>query len=632
MFGYRGKYIRLDLSAGTCDILPLDDSLFQKYIGGAGVAAKFVFDETSPETDPLGPENVLAAFTGPFTGSRISSSSRHHVVARSPQTGILGESSVGGDWGVQLKQAGFDGIVVSGRAAAPVYLWIHDGACELRDASSIWGQNSFDSAEWLKAKTHPKATAAVIGQAGENLVRFASIPHIGKLVRTAGRTGMGAVMGSKNLKAMVVYGTQPVPIADDDALRASVQQALPHIRQATIDFTKYGTSGGVEKYEYLGNFPIQNWRGSRWEEGAGKISGVRMHDTILVGRYSCRGCVLACGRHVKIEEGPYAPLDAEGPEYETVGTMGGECLVDNLEAICVANDLCNRYGLDTITTGAVIAFGMEAYEKGLITKADTDGLELTWGSAQALVEMVHRIAKRENIGGLLGKGVKAAAEELGRNAVEFAVHVKGLEPSAHDPRRFWTQALSYATAARGACHNAAWAHPYELGLFIPELGIDKPHKSYEINGLADVVIKLQDFQALNDGLIMCRFAQVGRAVSLTNVRQWYNLITGLDVTIEALMLAGERIFNLKRLYNTRLGISRKDDFLPPRFMTHNRKGSGITNQLPPIGQMLNAYYEERGWDEAGVPTPEKLAELGLLESVCDNSTLIPGSHTINPLP
>lgn len=613
MFGYLGKYLRVDLTSRQIKILPIEDSLFLKYIGGVGIAARIVFDETTPETDPLGPENVLAAFTGPFTGTRVPSSSRHHYVARSPQTGIIGESSVGGDWGAQLKQAGFDGIVVTGKAESPVYLWIHDGEIELRDASSIWGQDAFDSTEWLKSQTDPKVTAAVIGQAGENLVPIASIPHIGKTVRTAGRTGMGAVMGSKNLKAMVAYGTRPIPIADDAALKTSVEQTLPHIRQVTGDFTKYGTSGGVEKYEYMGNFPIKNWRGSRWEEGASKISGVRMHDTILVGRYTCRRCTIACGRHVKIEQGPYAPLDTEGPEYETVGTMGGECLIDNLEAICKANELCNRYGLDTISVGAAVAFGMEAFERGLITKIDTDGLDLVWGSSEALVEMVHRIAKGENIGKLLGKGVKAAAEELRGNAVEFAVHVKGLEPSAHDPRRFWTQALSYATAARGACHNAAWSHPYELGLSLPEVGLDTPKKSYEINGLAEYVSKLQNFQCLNDSLILCRFAQVGKAVTLTNTVDWYNRITGLDIGVEDLMLAGERAFNLKRLYNTRLGISRKDDFLPPRFMTHNRKGGGLNTQLPPIGQMLNEYYEYRGWDEFGIPTPEKLAALDLLE-------------------
>ncbi len=615
MFGYQGKYLRVNLTTKQIQVCLIEDELFRKYIGGVGLAVKIVYEETDADTDPLGVENVLAAFTGPFTGSRVLSASRHHYVARSPQTGILGESSVGGDWATQLKQAGFDGVVITGKADSPVYLWIHDGEFELRDATPIWGQDSFESAEWLKAQTHEKASAAVIGQAGENLVPIAGIPHIGTNVRfgIAGRTGMGAVMGSKNLKAMVAYGTLSLSFADDGTLKDSIQQAIPHIRKATADFTKYGTSGGVEKYEYLGNFPIRNWRDSRWEEGAKKISGVRMHDTILTGRYTCRRCTIACGRHINIQGGEYGPLDGEGPEYETIGTMGGECMIDNLEAICGANELCNRYGLDTISVGAAVAFGMEAYEKGLITKSDTGGLELTWGSSEALIEMTHRIAKGENVGRLLGKGVQGAAEELGGNAAEFAVHVKGLEPSAHDPRRFWVQAVSYATAARGACHNANWGHPYELGLSMPEIGLMKPHKSYEMEGLIHVAAKLQDYQTLNDALVVCRFAQVGGAVSLTNVTEWYNQITGNNLTVNDMLLAGERIFNLKRLYNTRAGISRKDDFLPPRFMTHNRKGEGMTNQLPPIGRMLNEYYEYRGWDEIGIPTPEKLAELGLLE-------------------
>lgn len=609
MYGYQGKLLRVDLTSGKIETQPIADEMFEKYIGGVGIAAKILYDETTPDTNPLGPENVLIAFTGPFTGTRVPSSGRHHVVARSPQTGYFGEANVGGSWGIQLKKAGFDGVVVTGKAASPVYVWVHDGQAELRDASPIWGQDSFDSAQWLKSQTDEKATAAVIGQAGENMVRFASIPHIGKIVRSAGRTGMGAVMGSKNLKAMVAFGTQSFPIADQEALKASVQGTMPHIRESTEAFTKYGTAGGVEKYEYLGNFPIKNWQGSRWEDGASKISGTTMHDTILTGRLSCRGCPIACGRHITIEEGPYAPLDTEGPEYETVGTMGGECLVDDLEAISKANELCNRYGLDTISTGAVVAFGMEAFEKGLITKEDTNGVDLVWGSGEALVEMVHQIAKGEGAGKLLGQGSKIAAEELGGNAVEFAVHVKGLEPSAHDPRRFWTQALTYATAARGACHNRSWGHAYELGLTVPELGFTKPHPHYEIEGLAEFVTKMQNFQCMNDTLVLCRFAQVGHAVNLTNTLDWYNMITGREASIDDLMEVGERIFNLKRLYNTRLGVSRKDDFLPPRFMTLNRQDPGLDNQLPPIGQMLNEFYEYRGWDEIGVPTSEKLASL-----------------------
>jgi aldehyde:ferredoxin oxidoreductase len=611
MLGYHGRLLRVDLTSRSIAVQELDDDLLETYIGGVGVGAKLLYDETGPETDPLGPDNVLIAFTGPYTGTRVPSSTRHHLVARSPLTGLLAESDVGGSWAAHFKATGFDGIVVTGKADSPVYLWIHDDGMEIRDAEPIWEQDSYASAAWLKGQTTRRVSAAVIGPAGERLARIASIPHVGNIVRAAGRTGLGAVMGSKNLKAMVAFGTQSAPIADPDGLNRSVREALPHVRQATETFSKYGTAGGVEKYEYLGNFPLQNWRGSRWEDGAKRISGVKMYETVLSGKRACLGCPIACGRHIEITAGRYAPLDCEGPEYETVGTMGGECLVDDLEAICKANELCNRYGLDTISAGSVIAFAMEAFEQGIITTEDTDGLVLTWGSGEALVEMVHRIGRREGIGDLLGEGVKRAAEALGHNAIEFAVHVKGLEPSAHDPRRFWSQALSYATNARGACHNRSWGHAYELGLNVPEIGIPESHESYQMEGLAEFTAKLQNFQSMNDTLIICRFTQVGNAVSATNLVDWFNLITGREVHIWDLMEVGERIFNLKRLYNTRLGISRKDDFLPPRFLTLNRDDPDLTNQLPPMGQMLSDYYTYRGWTETGIPTTAVLAALGL---------------------
>jgi len=611
MFGYHGKLLRVDLTDRKVHVDHLDDSLLESYVGGVGIGARLLSAETGPETDPLGPDNVLIAFTGPFTGTRVPSSTRHHLVARSPLTGLFGESSVGGSWAARLKGTGYDGVTVTGRADGPVYLWIHEDGVEIRDARPIWGKDSHDSAKWLTGQTTKKAAAAVIGPAGEQLTPIAGVPHVGSIVRAAARTGLGAVMGSKNLKAIVAYGTEPTPIADPQGLKDSVRSALPHVREVTETFRQYGTSGGVEKYEYLGNFPLQNWRGSRWEEGARRISGVRMYETVLSGNRACLGCPIACARHVVITEGPYAPLDSEGPEYETVGTLGGECLVDDLEAICKANELCNRYGLDTISTGSAIAFAMEAFEKGIITRNDMDGLELTWGSGEALVEMVHRIGRREGLGELLGEGVKRAAEQLGHNAVEFAVHVKGLEPSAHDPRRFWSQGLSYATAARGACHNRSWSHPYELGLNAPEIGISESHESYQIDGLAEFTAKLQDFQTMNDTLIICRFAQVGNAVSVTNLVDWYNLITGRDVGVWDLIEIGERIFNLKRLYNTRLGISRKDDFLPPRFLTLNREGDGLDTQLPPHGRMLSDYYQVRQWSEDGIPTSHKLTQLGL---------------------
>ncbi|MFZ4436888.1 MAG: aldehyde ferredoxin oxidoreductase family protein [Syntrophales bacterium] len=610
MLGYHKKILRVDLTSRKIGVQDLDNSLLEKYVGGVGLGARLLYDETTRDTDPLGPENILAAMTGPFTDSRVPSSSRHHVMGLSPLTGILGESNVGGSWAVHFKKTGYDGIVVTGKAETPVYLWIHDGGVEIRDARPIMGKDSIESSDWLKGQTTDKASAAVIGPAGERMARIAGIPHVGTIVRQAARCGMGAVMGSKNLKAMVTFGTRKVIQADEEGLKEQMKTVLPHIRKVTETFGKYGTSGGVENYEKLGNFPLQNWRASRWADAV-KISGVTMHDTILKGRYACLQCPIACGRHIRIEDGPFGPIDGEGPEYETLGTMGGECLVSDLAAICKANDLCNRYGLDTMSTGSVIAFAMEAFEKGLITTADTDGIELRWGSGEALVEMTKKIGLRQGIGELMGEGVMRMAAALGGNAVEFAIHVKGLEPSAHDPRRFWSQALSYGTAARGACHNASWSHPYELALSMSEIGIDKPHPSCQVEGTAVMTANLQNYQTMNDALILCRFAQVGKAVTATNVVDWYNMITGRQVDIGELMAVGERIFNLKRLFNTRLGVSRKDDFLPPRFLTHNRKGEGITTQLPPMGQLLADYYEYRGWSEEGLPTPEKLRQLGL---------------------
>jgi aldehyde:ferredoxin oxidoreductase len=610
MLGYQGKILRVDLTERKTVVQELHADLVEKFVGGVGIAAKILYEETTPETDPLGPENVLMAFTGPFTGTRVPSSSRHHVVARSPLTGLFGESNVGGSWGVHFKKTGYDGIVIRGQADQPVYLWIHEDGAEIRDARPIWGRDAFESADWLKSETTKRATAAVIGPAGERLARVASIPHVGTVARAAARTGLGAVMGSKKLKAIVAYGAKEIPLAQPEALREDINAILPHVKKVTEAFGKYGTSGGIENYEKIGNFPLKNWRGSRWE-GAARISGVTMHDTILSGRTACLLCPIACGRHVTIKEGPYAPLDCEGPEYETLGTLGGECLIDDLAAICKANDLCNRYGLDTISTGAVVAFSMEAYEKGLITKKDTDGVELTWGNAEALVAMVEKMGKREGIGELMGEGSKAMAAHLGKNSEEFAVHVKGLEPSAHDPRRFFSQGLSYATAARGACHNASWSHPYELALSMPEIGISEPQDAYQVEGKAEFTAKLQDLMTLMDTLLICRFTQIGKAVNVSNLINWVNSITGREIDVAECMKTGERVFNLKRLYNTRAGVSRKDDFLPPRFMTLNRKDESLTNQLPPIGRLLGDYYDYRGWSEDGIPTPEKQTELGL---------------------
>jgi aldehyde:ferredoxin oxidoreductase len=610
MFGYTKRLLRVNLTGRKVEVEELPENLLKKYIGGLGIGAKILYEETRIETKPLSPDNLLIAMTGPFTGTGVPTSGRHHLVSRSPATGFFGESNVGGSWAVHFKKAGFDGIVVKGKADDPVYLWINEDKVEIRDAKPIWGKDSYESTEWLKRETSQKATTAVIGQAGERMAKIASIPHIGHIVRAAARTGLGAVMGSKNLKAMVVLGSGSVPMAKPGELKTYIANLLPHIRGVTESFGKYGTAGGIDNYEKIGNFPIKNWREGRWP-GAKKISGVTVHDTILSGRRACFDCPIACGRHIKVAEGPYGPMDCEGPEYETIGTLGGLCLVDDLVAIAKANELCNRYGLDTISAGGVIAFAMEAYEKGIIHKEDMDGVELVWGNGKAIVEIIHKMGKGEGIGSLMSEGSKRMAEALGNNAIEFAIHVKGLEPSAHDPRRFFSQALSYATAARGACHNASWSHPYELALNMPEIGIPEPQDPYQVEGKAKFTAKLQDLMCVMDALILCRFSQVGKAINVTNHVDWLNLITGWGIDIPEYMKVGERLFNLKRMYNVRLGVSRKDDFLPYRFMTLNRRGEDLTNQLPPMGELLSDYYAYRRWGEDGVPMLEKVKDLDL---------------------
>jgi aldehyde:ferredoxin oxidoreductase len=434
----------------------------------------------------------------------------------------------------------------------------------------------------------------------------------GKDGRAAGRCGMGAVMGSKNLKAIVVYGTGNVSVHDPESVARLPKDYAPLINKNAENFRKYGTSGGLSAFEAMGTLPLQNWKFvGRWEESAEKINGFTMSETVLTGRYYCDACILGCGRKVKVEKGPYAGVEGAGPEYETLGLLGSSCLVDDLEALCFANELCNRFGLDTISTGGAIAFGMEAYEKGLIDREDTGGIELQWGNAEALIGMIRMIAQKKGIGETLGKGVKRASEELGKNSVEFAMHVKGLELPAHDPRGYNAGAVAFATSARGACHLSGLSHTYERLLKSPEIGVPEVLDRFKVEGKGILAAKTQNVMGMMDSLKLCKFILFG-GVTLTDIVKWYRDVTGREMTIDEFVKTGERIFNLKRLYNVRLGISRKDDFLPFRSLTFKRMGKGLTPNLPPLGQMLGEYYEYRGWSEDGIPTPEKIRDLGLL--------------------
>ena len=619
---YKVKILRIDLSSKTTEIQQVDKKIIKDYMGGSGIGTKFLYEETDEQTNPLSPENLLIFMTGPLTDTRIPGTSRHQVIFKSPLTGIFAQSSVGGSWGINLKRSGFDGIIIKGKADKPLYIWIHEGEIEFRDAKHIWGKDTYETANILKEEISEKASMATIGLAGEKKIKISCIVHEGYHARVAGRCGGGAVMGSKNIKAIVVYGIRKNLVNKPEELKKYIKNMLPNIKEVSKGMSDFGTSAGIVNYEKIGNLAHQNWRLSDWgEEKARKICGQEMAKTILTGRYACLDCPIGCGRIVKVTEGPFAPVDGGGPEFETIAAFGSNCLIDDLEAIAKANELCNRYGLDTISTGVVIAFAMEAYEKGLISKKDTGGIELKWGNGKALVKMIEKIAKREDIGKLLGEGVKKAALKIGKNTIEFALHVKGLEPSFQDPRCFFSQALSYVTTNRGACHLGSLSHPCELSVTLPDLGINEPQDRHQVEGKAEFTIKLQNLMCIFDSIVMCKFMYDAgvlkkassenmygiAAIDIHHMVDFLNYVTGWGINIEEIMKIGERIFNLQRLYNVRCGISRKDDSLPPRFLTLKRD----RNKLPPMGQLLSDYYDCRGWNEEGIPTQKKLRELNI---------------------
>ncbi len=609
--GYTGKMLRVDLTAGTMAVENLEEEMLRKYIGGSGIGARILYDETGPETDPLGPDNRFIVMTGPYVGTPIPTSCRHQIIARSPLTGIYGESDCGGNFGIELKAAGFDGIVVQGAAKEPVYLWVHDGQAELRPAGQFWGKDTYETDTRLKAETNPKAQGIYIGPAGENLVLLAAVMNDGKEGRAAGRGGMGAVMGSKNLKAIMAYGTAKIPVIEPQKLRDLIRSHAPTIMENTVAFQKFGTDGSLATFNEIGDLPIKNWAQGLWTEGSEKITGATMTNTILTRQYHCHGCIIGCGRTVKTSRGPSAGMEIAGPEYETCGAFGSNCLIDDLEAIAEANDLCNRYGLDTISTGSAIAFAMEAYEKGLLAKESTGGIELTWGNAEAMLEVVRQIGERRGLGELLGQGVKRASEQIGGQ--DFAQHVKGMELPMHDPRCFSSVAVGYATSNRGACHLQGLSHIFEARVPFADWGFETTLPRHDVEGKGKMVALAQNWMSLMDSLKICKFSAIGKT-TMHQMTDMLNYITGWDMTFEEFAQAGERIFNLKRMYNVRLGITRADDVLPKRILTEPRPEGGSAGFLPPLAGMLDEYYAARGWDSNGIPRPEKLAELGLVEA------------------
>jgi aldehyde:ferredoxin oxidoreductase len=611
--GYTGCLLRVDLSKGHVEATQLDEQAYRNYIGGSGLAAWIISRGISVQTTALSRDNLLVFTTGPFTGTAIPTSGRHSIAAKSPLTGIWGESDVGGTWGYALKRAGFDGIVISGSSSSPVYLWIHNRKAEIRDAGFLWGRDTYEVEALVREKTDEEASVSCIGPSGESLVKLSAVMHDGRHARAAGRCGLGAVMGYKKLKAIAAKGDEEPQIAARKALMGAVRQLVPDMVKNTKDLRRFGTSGSVEALEEIGDLPIKNWVQGRWQGGAERISGTAMKERIYTGDYFCKTCVIGCGKKVKITRGRFAGVDGAAAEHETVGTLGALCLIDDLEAITFANDLCNRLGMDTISVGGAIAFAMEAFEKGLIGRNETDGIDLSWGNAEAMVEMVRRIGTRTGrLGTLLGEGVRIAAEAIGGRAWEFAMHVKGLELPAHDPRAFGSLALGYATSNRGACHLQAYSHPLEGWINMPDLGYHVCADPHIDEGKGPLVAQMQNLMALFDSLKICKFSIYG-GVRARHLVEFLNCVTGWDVDLSGLMSIGDRIFTLKRLFNCRCGIGRKDDTLPPRLLTSTKYENGSNEYLPHLGRMLNEYYRYRGWDEEGIPTKRKLREVGLHE-------------------
>ncbi len=550
--------------------------------------------------------------TGPLTGTKFFSSDRFEVITKSPLTGIYTESDCGGRWGESLKKCGLDGVLIKGKAKEPVYIIIKDREIQMRNASHLWGKDTFETDKLVKREVGPKSKVVSIGIAGENLVNFACIISEGRHGRAVGRAGAGAVMGYKNLKAIAVLGSKEVNIAHEQKFNQFIKSLAPYMVESTEHLRKFGTSVGVEYYEEVGELPIKNWYQGNWD-GAKKISGQYMAKTIFKNNYYCGRCLIGCGRTVEVLDGPYKVKRGGGPEYETIGMLGSNCLIDDIKIISKANELCNKYGLDTISTGSAISFCMEAYERGLVNKRETGGLKMTWGNGQALLKMIEKIAHRKDLGEILGEGLVKTCEKIGGCAKEFANHVKGLDLPAHDPRAKVSLALGYATSNRGACHLQAFTHDFENGTFIPDLGYNRTLNRFETKGKAQLVADCQNLMSMFDSLHCCKFIIFG-GITVNPLVKALNLVTGWTFTNKDFLKTGERIFNLKRLYNVREGITRKDDTLPPRILI-NPRGGGAGDNLPSLNKMLRDYYRIRGWDEFGIPTRETVQKLGLKEYI-----------------
>ena len=609
-----GQILRVNLTSGAINSENLNPQWARQTLGGAGLATRYLFDLTSPGIDPLGAENVLIFMTGALTGTPSASASRYSVVAKSPQTNIWGQSNSGGFFGPALKWSGFDGVIFEGVSPEPVYLFIQDGKAELRKADHLWGMTVPECDDLLQAEIGHPVTVACIGPGGENLVRYAAIMN--NKHRAAGRTGMGAVMGSKRLKAIVCGGKRHIDLYDAAGFNRVTQRQREFMDESImkIAFEAFGTNMIADMVNVRGGYPSHNWQSATFEQ-IENVNGQAMTDQVLIEGVRCFGCPVACGRGTEIRQGKWKGAHGEGPEYETVDTLGAMCGVDDLNAITMANYRCNEYGLDTISAGSTIAFAMECYQRGILTDDQTGGVSLKFGDADLIVDLVERIGKREGIGNLLAEGTQRMAEKLGGDSSHFAMHVKGLELPAYDPRAAKITGLGYVTASRGGDHMNGYVQaptfidmPF---LIVDDSTIRDPFVANPAD--ARVLIDLENALSVLDALGGCKF--MGVLVSAVEIVDLVQTATGWDFSLEEFHQCGDRLQTMARAFSAREGMRREDDILPARLMFDplpDGPGKGMVLERSSLEKMKDAYYELRGWDVAsGIPTPAKLHELDL---------------------
>jgi aldehyde:ferredoxin oxidoreductase len=609
--GYTGKIFEVDLSNGKIGTLSVKEEDRRKFLGGSGLAAKIFFDAFDPKIDPLSPENPLILMTGPLVGTQFPGTSRFAVCGKSPLTGIWGEGTCGGNFGPELKFAGIDGMVFEGASPSPVYLSIEDDEIELKGAGDLWGMDNYKVTDFLKQRhgkeKNPKVLS--IGPSGENLVKFAAICNDkGDFI---GRTGMGALMGSKRLKAIVVRGTQKMKVSHQEQYDALRKSLVNKSRDAMVaqSFRSMGTDAGMDLGMMTGDVPIKNWTIGEDLQLSANLGGPAMTEKYLTRNHACTFCPIACKRIVRVEEGRFRTEEGPGPEYETCCTFGTLIMNDDLAGVIKANEWCNRYGMDTISCGATIAFAMEAFEKGLITRRDTEGIDLTWGNIAGVIELLHKIARKEGIGAVLSEGSREAARRLGKGAEEFTVEVKGLEAPMHDPRGFHGMGLAYMTSIRGACHLMHFALGVEQGITTyTDAGFEENYIGQTSEGKAEMIKLCEDLGLPCNSLVICEF--VAWTLSANELAEMVRVTTGFDFTLKDLLACGERTWLLKRGLGNMMGVHAKDDRLPQRILTPLKEGSAA-GSVPDVEKLLREYYEIRGLDGDGKLKKEVLVKTGL---------------------